>query len=75
MLATPTELVTALVDGLPPELRKLVEAHFFDGESVYRLQRQRKMKRRDLEAMLDGAKDRMRMALHIRGVARFSDVL
>ena len=42
--------------------------HFLDGASVHTLARRYKMKRRDLEAMIEAALVSMRMALRTRGV-------
>ncbi len=75
MISTAADLAAALVSDLPPEVRKIVEAHFFDGESVFKLQRRHKMKRRDLEAMIEAALVSMRMALRSRGVRGLADVI
>jgi hypothetical protein len=34
---------------LPPDIRRIMEAHFFDGESIFKLRRRYKLKRWDLE--------------------------
>ena len=65
----------ALVNDLPPDVRKIVEAHFFDGESIFKIQRRYKMKRRDLEAMIEAALLSMRTALRSRGVRAVGDVI
>lgn len=75
MLSSPADLAAALVNDLPPEIRKIVEAHFFDGESVFKLQRRHKMKRRDIEGMIDVALVSMRTALRSRGVRAVADVI
>jgi len=46
MLSIAANLAAALVHDLPSEVRTIVEAHFLDGESILKIQRQRKMKRR-----------------------------
>ncbi len=53
MISTAAELTAALVKYLPPHIRSIVEAHCFDGESIFKIQRQRKMKRRNLEALIE----------------------
>ena len=75
MISTAAELAVALVADLPPEVRTIVEAHFFDGESVFKIQRQRKMKRRDLKATIEAALGNMRVALRSRGVRAVGDVI
>ena len=75
MISTAAELATALVKELPPDVRKLVEAHFFDGESLFKIQRHHGMKRRDLEAMIEFALVTMRSALRGRGVRAVADVI
>jgi hypothetical protein len=44
MLFTAADLAAALVQDLPPEVRTFVEAHFFDGESIFKIQRRYKLK-------------------------------
>lgn len=75
MISDAIELVAAVVNDLPSDLRTVVAAHFFEDESVFKIQRQRKMKRRDLETMIEIALGTMRMALRGRGVRGVSDVI
>jgi len=75
MLSTAAELAATLVNDLPPDVRSIVEAHFFDGESIYKIQRRYKMKRRDLEVMIEAALVKMRLALRSRGVRVVGDVI
>lgn len=60
---------------LPPDVRKIVEAHFFDGESIFTIQRRYKIKRRDLDALIEAALVSMRAALRSRGVRAVADVI
>ena len=75
MISTASDLAVALVHGLPPDVRKIVEAHFFEGESIFTIQRRYKLKRRDLEAMIEAALVTMRTALGSRGVRAVADVI
>ena len=75
MLSSAAELAAALVQDLPPDIRSIVEAHFFDGESIFKIQRRYKLKRRDLEAMIEAALLTMRLALRSRGVRAVGDVI
>jgi hypothetical protein len=75
MIANPTELASILLEDLPPDVRTVVEAHFFDGESLFKLQRSHKLKRRDMEAMIEAALVTMRTALRGRGVQAVADVI
>jgi hypothetical protein len=75
MLSTAADLAAALVHDLPPDIRKIVEAHFFDGESIFKIQRRYKLKRRDLESMIQAALVSMRTALRSRGVRAVGDVI
>jgi hypothetical protein len=52
-----------------------MEAHFFDDESIFNLQRRYKLKRRDLEAIIEAALVMMRTALQRRGVRAVGDVI
>jgi hypothetical protein len=75
MLSTAAELAAALVRDLQPEVRKIVEAHFFDGESIFTIQRRYKLKRRDLETMIEAALGNMRLVLQSRNVRAVADVV
>jgi hypothetical protein len=75
MIFTPAELAATLVQDLPPHVRKIVEARFFDGESILKIQRRYKLKRRDLEAMIQTALATMRTALEIRKIRAVGDVI
>ena len=46
MLSTAADLAAALVKDLPPDVRKIEEAHFFDGESIFTIQRRHNLKSR-----------------------------
>ncbi len=65
----------ALVQDLPPDLQDIVEAHLFDGESLFKIQRRYKLERRVLEALIAAALVTMRTALRSRGVQSVSDVI
>lgn len=67
------DLAAAIVNDLQPDVQRIVEAHFFDGESIFKIQRRYKLKRRDLEAMIKAALVTMRMALRSRGVRAVGD--
>jgi len=75
MLSNAADLAAAVVADLPPDVRKIVEAHFFDGDSIFKIQRRYKMKRRDLEAMIEAALVTMRTALRSRNVRAVGDVI
>jgi hypothetical protein len=75
MISTADNLAAALVHDLPPDIRKIVEAHFFDGESIFIIQRRHKLKRRDLQTMVHAALVTMRTALRSRGVGAVADTL
>lgn len=75
VIPTAADLAVTLVNDLPPDLRKVVEAYFFDGESVGKIQRRHKLKRQDLEAIIEAALDTMRLALRSRGVRAVADVI
>jgi hypothetical protein len=75
MLSNPADLAAALVHDLPSDIRSIVEAYFFDGESIFKLQRRYKLKRRDLEAMIEAALVSMRVTLRSRGVRAVADVI
>ena len=72
MISTAAELAAANVEELPLDVRKLVEAHFFYGESLFKIQRRHKLKLRDMEAMIEAALVTMNLALRSRGVHNFS---
>ena len=63
MISTAADLAAAAVNELPPDVRKIVEAHFFEGESIFTIQRRYKIKRRDLDALIEAALVSMRAAL------------
>ena len=73
MISTAAELATALVKELPPDVRSIMEAHFFDGESLFKIQRRHKVKRRDMEAITATALVTMRKAMRSRGVQGVAD--
>lgn len=75
MIFTAAELAATVLKDLPPDLRMVVEAHFFDGESIFQIQRHYKLKRRDLEAMIEAALVTMRSALRSCGVQAVGDVI
>jgi hypothetical protein len=75
VILTASELLTTALNDLPPNDRAIVEAHFFDGESMFKIQRHRKMRRRDLENMIEAALATMRTSLRSRGVRSVSDVI
>jgi hypothetical protein len=56
LICIAAELAAVLVHDLPSDLRKIVEAHFFDGESIFKIQCRLKLKRRDLEAMIEAVR-------------------
>lgn len=59
---------------LPLDIRSIKEAHFFDGDSALKIQRQRQMKRRDVEAIIAATLETMRTSLWRRGVLGLGDV-
>ena len=75
MISSSTELVAEVLSDLPPDVRTVMEAHFLDGESVFKIQRRYKLKRRDLEALIEAALVTMRTALRSRGVLGMAEVI
>jgi len=75
MILNAAELVAAALNELPSEIRTLVEAHFFDCESVFKIQRHHQMKRRDIEATIAAALANMRTTLRSRGFNEMSDLM
>jgi hypothetical protein len=75
VILTASELVTTIVSDLPPDVRSIIEQHFQDGESVFKIQRQCWMKRRDVEAKIETALATMRIAMRSRGVRAVPDVI
>lgn len=69
------ELLSATLKEMSPYNRAVLEAHFFDGESIFKIQRRYNLKRRDLEAMIEAALVTMRSALRSRGVRAVADVI
>lgn len=75
MLLSLGELVAQVVTELPADLRSIVESHYLEGASVYKIQRQRGMKRREVEAILTAALEMMRTTLRRQGIDGIWDVL
>jgi hypothetical protein len=71
----PNQTITAALEMLPPFERTLMTDHFLDGASVHTLARRHKLKRQDLEVMIEAALVTMRMALRGRGVWSVDDVI
>lgn len=71
----PNHTTTTALEVLPPFERTVMTDHFLDGASVHTLARRYKMKRRDLEAMIEAALLTMRTALQSRGVGAVGDVI
>lgn len=75
MLANAAEFVSFATSALPPDVRTIVEAHFLDGDSVFKIQRRFGVKRRDVEAIIEAALAEMETALRSRGVRGMTDVI
>jgi DNA-directed RNA polymerase specialized sigma24 family protein len=75
MMSTPSELVAAVMSDLPPDLRSLVEAHFYEGDSVVKIQRRHRLKRKVVAATLESALETICIALRDRGVRSVADVI
>ena len=75
VILTAADLLSAALDELSPDIRSMMDAHFFDGDSTFRIQRQRHMKRRDVETVIGAALETMRISLRLRGVRGFGDVM
>jgi len=75
MILSLPELAAVALDQLPTNIRSMVDSHFLDGESVFKIQRQRRMKRWDVEVAIRAAVVTMRTALRGRGVLGMADVI
>ena len=75
MLLNASELLNAALNELSPDIRTAVEAHFFDGASIFTIQRQCKAKRQDVEECITTALNEMRVYMRRRGIQGSSDVL
>jgi DNA-directed RNA polymerase specialized sigma24 family protein len=75
MLATAADFVSFATSALPPDVRTVVEAHFLDGDSIFKIQRRFGVKRRDVEAMIETALAEMGMAFRSHGVRGMTDVI
>ncbi len=75
MIFTAAELADSLVRDLPTEVRKVVEAHFFDGESLFKIQRRVNLNCRDVSKIIEDALVTMRSGMLRRGVLTVNDVI
>jgi hypothetical protein len=49
VILTAAEILNAAIGELAPGIRAIVTDHLFDGASLYKIQRQRRMKRLEVE--------------------------
>lgn len=75
VILTGNDLLTAALEELPFNVRGLVEAHFFDGESIFKIQRYHKIRRRKIEASITSALERMRTYMLHRDVQAVNDLI
>jgi hypothetical protein len=74
MILTAAEILASAMDELAPDIRAIVSDHFFDGASVYKIQRQRKMKRQEIEAYITTALNEIKAYMLRRGVRASTDL-
>jgi len=75
VIVTATDLLIEALDGLPADIRDIVESHFVGGDSTFKIQRQLGGKRRDVEATIETGLAMMRAALQGRGIRAVEDVI
>jgi hypothetical protein len=75
MILTPAEILDSAMDELAPDIRAIVTDHFFDGASVYKIQRQRRMKKVEVETCLATALDGIKEYMRSRGIRATADLL
>jgi hypothetical protein len=69
------EILNAAIAELAPDIRAIVANHFFDGESVYKIQRHRRMKRLEVEACITTALNEIKAYMLRRGIRANADLL
>lgn len=74
MILFPTDLLAAALDDLPPEIRSILEAYFFNGESTFKIQRHTQMKHRDVETAIETGLSIMRAVLKDLGITTMADL-
>jgi hypothetical protein len=75
MILTAAEILDSAIGDLAPEIQAIVTEHFFDGASVHKIQRQRQMKRKEVEAQIATALNDIKVYMLRRGVRASADVL
>ncbi len=75
MILTAAEILDSAMDDLDPDIRAIVTDHFFDGASVFKIQRHRQMKKREVETCLATALDDIKAYMLRRGVRASTDLL
>jgi hypothetical protein len=75
MILTAAEIVDSAIGELAPEIQAIVTEHFFDGASVQRIQRQRRMRKAEVEACITTALNEIKAYMLRRGVRASADVL
>lgn len=69
------DLVAAAIDCLDPELAAIAKEHFLGGASVFKIQRHRRMKRKEVETCISKAVDEMREYMRRRGIRKAADIM
>jgi hypothetical protein len=75
MILTAAEILDSAIGELAPDIRAIVTDHFFDGASVFKIQRQRQMKKREVEAQIATALNDIKAYMLRRGVRASIDLL
>ena len=75
MILTAAEILNSAMGELTPDIRAIVTDHFFDGASVHKIQRQRRMKRLEVEACITTALNGIKEYMLRRGILTSADVL
>ena len=75
VLLTAAEILNSAMAELAPDIQAIVTEHFFDGASVYKIQRHRQMKRQEVETYIATALDQIKEYMLRRGVRDSADLL
>jgi hypothetical protein len=75
MILTAAEILDSAIGELAPDVQAIVTEHFFDGASVYKIQRQRRMRKVEVEACITTALNEIKAYMFRRGVRASADVL
>jgi hypothetical protein len=75
MILTAAEILDSAIGELAPDIQAIVTEHFFDGASVYKIQRHRQMKRQEVETCIATALDHIKEYMLRRGIRASADLL